>query len=143
MCKNKRNFFLLSTIPSALCVVLSLSYDNSNTDSALGVLYIGMLITCVISPLLLAVLCCYFTIKKSLSFSSCIAMCVFMNALANISYILSLCIISLVMMSKVTGMLLYTLPSFAISMAILAVCLFIVKLIKRKHDKSKGTGPSA
>jgi len=133
--KDKRNYILLSLIPSALCLSLSLTYNNSNADSALGVLFAGMVITCLVSPLLLTILCRYYAIKKNLSLSTCVIISLSMNTLANITHIISLCIISLMMSSSIISMILYTLPSFAFSMAITGVCLFIVKLIKRKYEK--------
>ena len=127
-----KKFRILSAIPIALCISSSLFFDTSNRDSGLSVLGLGLILVLVISPVYLTVLSNYGAIKKNLPLSNCVATCLFMNAITNL--------ILIIVLGVLTGfsgaMILWMLPFSAISMALLSGCLFVVKMIKKRHDRN-------
>ena len=127
----QRNFILFSTIPIALCISFSLFYSSSNPDTGLSVLGFGLILTVLVCPLYLSTLCCYCTIKKSLRLGRCVAVCLFMNVITNLTLV--------IVLSVTTGwsgaMVIWMLPFLMISMLVIGIFLSIVKLIKRRHDK--------
>jgi len=127
----QRNFILFSTIPIALCISFSLFYSSSNPDTGLSVLGFGLILTVLVCPLYLSILCCYCTIKKSLRLGRCVAVCLLMNAIVN----LTLLIVLGVTTGWSSAMVLWMLPFLVISMLVIGVFLSIVMLIKRRYDK--------
>ncbi|MCL1820802.1 MAG: hypothetical protein FWG36_09125 [Oscillospiraceae bacterium] len=130
-----RKFHKLSAIPIALCISFSLLYNVNNRDTGLRVLGLGLILVLFISPVYLTVLSCYGVLKKSIPLNNCITTCLLMNAATN-----SVLIIVLGVLTGFSGaMILWMLPFFAVSMAIMAIlsgCLFIVKKIKQRHDSN-------
>ena len=128
---SQRNFILFSAIPIALCIAFSLFYNASNPDTGLTVLGFGLILTYLVCPLYLAILCCYCAVKKTLRLGSCALVCLLMNAITNLTLI--------IMMGIFTGwsidLVLWLLPSCVFSMVVMGVFLFIVILIKRRHDR--------
>ena len=131
--QSKIKFIIFCILPALLCATLYFLYDDKNPDSALGILFGGLLLTCVFCPLYLTIVCRYFSIKKSLKYSSCVFICLLINLLANFTLIINLGITT----GWTQGMILWMLPTIAISMSVMVIGLLIIKQIKRRHDKEK------
>jgi len=131
--KSKRKLYLLSAIPISLNVVLAFSFNPKNIDSFLGVVFYGIILTCLSYPIYYMILCWYHTIRKKHDYGACVTICLVMNALANTALLVIVGISSFFAKNLFT--IFYVLLLFLFSMSLTGACLFIVMLIKRRYDK--------
>jgi hypothetical protein len=129
--KPKAVLAFLSSIPVILCALLFFYYDSKNPDSALAILGAGMLIVCIFSPLYLAILSGYFSMKKQLQLGFCSLASLLANFLANCMWVINLGVTT----GWTSSMILWILPFVVGSMIIMVICLKVVGRIKKRYDK--------
>lgn len=128
-------FTLLAVIPVVLCGVLSLGYVVASGEGTMLVWALLLFLTWFICPVYFTVLYWRHTVKKDLSWTVCMALCLLMNALASLPNFIAASAVGKAFENFEN--IIYALPFIIIPMIALTIGLLVVWIMRRQEKQRR------
>jgi len=106
-------------------------YNPNNPDSALAVLFLDLFIIDIAAVAYYSILCYHYSIRRGMQFGFCVLLCICMDALTALTFIMIL--------GFTTGwswaMLLWMLPFVLVSLLLTSAGMFVVYLLRKRKSR--------